>query len=561
MPKMDHITQQDPVLSAEAIRLFRQLPNEITQLISAFLPSRDHLQWMLSSRFYYQLLSKRLVPNTCARGDLLAFVWACETGNLSVMQTCMLLGVSPRSRPACKWTIAIYGNPEGGLPVIAISLLANQINAVRLLISRGASLEDLPVRYTSFYSTVLHYARHASTLQFILHYENSKYRDLLDWEYVRDSIWDLDTDDHTMMALQLKPELARPDVMHHAITVSRLTLVKKLFEAFPGLATSANSSWQSDVALQLHYLWEALRCEESDIQEVVETVNAATGVLPQTTLTSEAERVFQSALFGYYASPTTFKWLLSNGLVDINSPETRRFVHQVVCEFYHTSKELDNGAPVTVEIAHIDGQIEGSQDRWFEMSWAQIGQLDAVIGKMSFLLAKDKSLALYLPICNSKRTGPGYINCLEFLDVLEIELDSGRLASHVDMSPSDLLMKLLVFRKHEGTLQRTARVIKTLVALGASGSTLITWWDNGPTEPGWQQAWYRNEHLVESETALLYAANIKEDPGGGRCRDIPQATAVDMSADHEISTYEEYLALRRASIGRIRQALLASPPG
>ncbi|KAF6807939.1 hypothetical protein CSOJ01_07884 [Colletotrichum sojae] len=555
MPKMDHNTQQNPVLSAEATRLFRSLPNEITQLISASLPSKDHLQWTLSSRFYYQLLSKRLLPNACARGDLLAFVWACETGNLAVMETCTLLGVSPRSRTACRWTVRIPRDPEGGLPVIAISLLANQIDAVRLLISRGASLEDLPVGYHPHLRTLLHYARHASTLQFLFHYENSKYRDLLDWAYVRDSIWDIDTDDHAMMAFQLKPGLARPDLMQHAITVSRLTLVKRLFEAFPDLVTSANSNWR----LQLHYLWLALSSGESDIQEMVETVNAATGVLPQTTFSSKAERVFKRALFRNSVSPTTFKWLLRNGLVDIYSPETCRFLHRVVLGFYHNSGVLRIGTPVRVEIAHIDGQVEGSQDRWFEMSSAQVLQTDTVTGKMNFLLAEDKSFALYLPICNSRRNGPGYITCLEFLNALESELSSGKLAPHVDMSPSDLLMKLLAFGTHEGTLQRTARVVKTLVALGASGSTLVTWWTDGPKGPDGQRNRDLNRRLVESETALLYAGTIKADPGGGRCRDIPQASEVDMSADHEISTYEEYLALRRASIGRIRQALLACP--
>ncbi|KAF6825834.1 hypothetical protein CPLU01_10031 [Colletotrichum plurivorum] len=558
---MDPNTQQNPVLSAEATRLFIQLPNEITQLISTFLPSRDHLQWTLSSRSYYQLLSKRLVPNACTRGDLLAFVLACETGNLAVMETCMLLGVSPRSRTACRWTVAIHKSPEGGLPVIAISLLANQIGAVRLLISRGASLEDLLGYPLWNLRTLLHYARHTSTLQFLFHYENSKYRDLLDWAYVRNSIWKIDTDDHAMMALQLKPELARPDLILLAIDESRPTLVKRLFEAFPDLATSANSSFHfhSGVELQLHYLCKALSSEESDMQEMVETINAATGVLPQRTLTWKAERIFDRALCWPDVPPTTFTWFLSNGLVDIHSPETRRFVHRVVHEFYHHFEVLGNGAPVRVEHAHIDGQVEGPQERWWKMTWAQVRQLDSVTEKMSFLMAGDKSPALYLPICNSKRNGPGYITCLEFLNVLESELGSGKLAPHVGMSPSDLLMKLLFFGTHEGTLQRTARVIETLVALGASGSTLATWWDDGPKEPDGQQRPYKNRRLVESETALLYAATIKADPGGGRCRDIPQATAVDMSADREISTYEEYLALRRASIGRIRQALLACP--
>lgn len=357
-----------------------------------------------------------------------------------------------------------------------------------------------------------------------------------------------------MLAVQTKPEIAwadnvmDDDIMVTAIRLSRTTLVQRLFKAVPGLATSNTIGHHLDEERHLNYLFNALAyCESPKLQEMLEVINAATGVLPAKGFTMAAHRVFNLAI-SKHITPTILKWLLSNGLIDLHSSKGRRFLHMSVILTYY-KLDCSNGIKKLAEKAHVDEQDRVRMGNL--VSAVQPIKPATELDKMPIFLEQDKSLAIYLPIANSKRTEAGYIAYTGFFDALNSALSAGELTSL--MSPSMILMKLLAFGTHEGTLQRTARIIETLVALGASGSTILIWRKNMTGN------FRRSEYSLEHVTALTYARNIKQDPGGGRRHDIPQATAADMSADHEISTYEEYLALRRASIKRIVKALLLSP--
>ncbi|KAK2760112.1 hypothetical protein CKAH01_16556 [Colletotrichum kahawae] len=146
------------------------LPIEILQGISCSLDSKDHLRWALVSRWFSSVLCQRLVPNAVARDESDAFIWASRTGHLDIMRQCIDLGMSPR----LVWFKPTKG-PQEHLPMVGVGLLSGQVDAVRLLMSRGAKLKDLPRKGSSDRRSPLYYVRHTSTLRFLLEGNPGRY--------------------------------------------------------------------------------------------------------------------------------------------------------------------------------------------------------------------------------------------------------------------------------------------------------------------------------------------------------------------------------------------------
>lgn len=207
------------------------LPVEILQHISSFLPSKANLQWMLASRWSASVIGGRIVHNAIAWEETSVFVWACRVGRVDIMRRCMDGGMSPKLRIRQRDGHAEY------LPLIGVSMLSGHLDAIRLLISRGATVNHLPRQWCLAYSRkALYYARHQSTLQFLVRSGSHPYADPNDDRLFIEMIKAGFPDNTIIFAVENALGKIIPDVITVAAQQGRRNLVKKLFKAAPQLA-------------------------------------------------------------------------------------------------------------------------------------------------------------------------------------------------------------------------------------------------------------------------------------------------------------------------------------
>ncbi|KAH0420730.1 hypothetical protein CcaCcLH18_13856 [Colletotrichum camelliae] len=513
-------TKRGPTIAA--------LPNEILHIISSFLPSKDHLSLMLVSHQIHSILGDRVVVNAVARGQRFAFAWACKTGRLDVMGRCMDLGMKPN---LCAYTSepdfdhGVYYKRKlpyrpKYLPMIGLSMLSGQLDAVRLLISRGATLDDLPPwPHLGSVRNPLYYARHVPMFRFVLE-DKTRRRAIFDDADTKFNCGDLlevlmdeDAPDEALIfvvesCLECKdgtpwistPPIYIPWFARNAAKQGRLGFIEKLFKAVPELTSYHHPLWFIYAALQ--------PCSSSSwscsVQSMLETLNSAASILP--TKDDKAgdvgkivSEVLSEAWHQEDVSAYSLDWLLNNGLV--TSDKGRRALHE-----------------------------------WFKYDCTLVGWVGSPKDrKRAILLRYDRSLALYL-LQDS-------IAYFDILDILESLLIDGRLAPYIALHPGELLRKILTSDNLEGTLHRTARIVETLVALGA-------------TEPPYDVLY--NPATISWCHVIVFVCKIKLDPHGGQYLGIPDSTVYDMSGDEEITTCSQYLAQRRISILRMARVLLAT---
>ncbi|KAF3808235.1 hypothetical protein GCG54_00006853 [Colletotrichum gloeosporioides] len=484
------------------------LPIEILQDISCSLASKDHLQWALVSRWFSSVLCQRLVPNAVARHESYAFIWAFNTGHLDMMRQCIDLGMSPRLSVSFISAKECYER----LPIVGASLLSGDADAAQLLMSRGAKLSDLPLKGPSKRRNPLYFVRHTATLRLLLQKSTRRYTNPCDSDGLfKDMIINSVPDEVLSLALENSVFPLNPRIVCEAISYGRISLVEKLFLMVPRLSSSDDEGRLFDGSPALWYIYSALGVLSSadDIHRMLQVINEATDALPPRSFNPVMKRILRAAMTSTLVSKDSLVWLMSNRLIDLSSKENRRAFHEAVYEI-------------------------ASGLRWLNSF--------TINEKMKVLLEYDSTIALYLPIGNiSYGSNIAYPR---FLHAVEGKILDGEMAPEVRMTASQLLVKLLGCGTGEGTLHRTANVVERLVSLGASGSVFVKE----------HRSWRRTVYL----TALIFACKITLDPQQGRRCILPRTEAYDMStgSNKKITTYGEYLSLRRASIVQIIRALL-----
>ncbi|KAF0320978.1 hypothetical protein GQ607_011880 [Colletotrichum asianum] len=505
------------------------LPNELLHITSSFLTPKDHLNWMLTSHRFNSILGVRLVANAVARGDSVAFGWACETGRLDIMRRCMDLGMKPSLRAyASERAYTSQRDPDHGihyarrlpfqrkyLPMIGLSMLAGQLDAVRLLISRGATLDDLPSWPCHYIPPCplpgsarnpLYYARHITMLRFVLEDETRRHavfdnadNKVKGRDFLKVLLYEEAADDTIIFAVEncLRYEYrCLPRVVCDAAGRGRLSLIEKLFKLVPSLTRHDRP---------LEYIYAALQRDPTSswscsIQRMLEALNSAASILPLKDNNAIDNGELLHDLLGdvWYdngVSAYSLEWLLNNGLV--RSFEERLALHEC---FTHERFTYGSGS-----VQHQ---------------------------KTTVLLRFDRTLALHIPFGDAKY--PHSIAYPDFLDLLESQLIDGNSAPYITLGPGKLLSQILKKGTWEGTLHRTARIMETLVARGAL-----------------EQPY---ENLMGCHV-MVFVCMIKLDPNKGRCLTLPDRTIHDMSGDEEVTTYSQYLAQRRIGILRMARAL------
>ncbi|KAK1844933.1 hypothetical protein CCHR01_12444 [Colletotrichum chrysophilum] len=276
----------------------------------------------------------------------------------------------------------------------------------------------------------------------------------------------------------------------------RLSLIEKLFKAVPSLTRHDRP---------LEYIYAALQRDPTSswscsIQRMLEELNSAASILPlkgnnAIDYGDLLDDLLEDVWGDDGVSAYNLEWLLNNGLV--RSIEERLALH---------------------ESFTYERFIYGSESVQHQ--------------KMTVLLRFDRSLALHIPFGDANY--PHSIAYPDFLELLESQLIDGNSALRITLNLGKLLSQILTKGTWEGTLHRTARIMETLVALGAS-----------------EQPY---ENLMGCHV-MVFVCMIKLDPNEGGCLTLPDSTVHDMSGDEEITTYSQYLAQRRDSILRMAQAL------
>ncbi|EQB47772.1 hypothetical protein CGLO_13062 [Colletotrichum gloeosporioides Cg-14] len=409
------------------------LPIEILQDISCSLVSKDHLQWALVSRWFSSVLCQRLVPNAVARDESYAFIWAFNTGHLDMMRQCIDLGMSPRLSVSFISAKECYER----LPIVGASLLSGDADAAQLLMSRGAKLSDLPLKGPSKHRNPLYFVRHTATLRLLLQKSTRRYTNPCDSDGLfKDMIKNSVPDEVFFLALENSIFPLNPRIVCEAISYGRISLVEKLFLMVPRLSSSDDEGRLFDGSPALWYIYSALGVLSSadDIHRMLQVINEATDALPSRSFNPVMKRILRAAMTITLVSKDSLVWLMSNRLIDFSSKENRRAFHEAVYEI-------------------------ASGLRWLNSF--------TINEKMKVLLEYDSTIALYLPIGNiSYGSNIAYPR---FLHAVEGKILAGEMAPEVRMTANQLLIKLLGCGTVEGTLHRTANVVKRLVSLGASG--------------------------------------------------------------------------------------------
>ncbi|KAH0423909.1 hypothetical protein CcaCcLH18_11848 [Colletotrichum camelliae] len=393
------------------------LPVEVLQQIACLLDSRDHLHWALASRWFSSVLCPRLVPNAVAQDKAgHAFTWACKMGRLDIMRQCIDLGMSADYRGWYQDYNYVVRNRL--LPVVAISLLSGHVNAVRLLIERGATLDKLARRdHSAFYDDnrnlrdPLYFVRHTATLRFLLEENPQQYKTHDDSDGLFEEMLKCSVSDEVLfLALENTIFSLNSSMVCEAATRGRIDLVKKLFLMAPELSISDHEGRLVNGSPALTYIHHALNAYSpaDDIHHMLQVINQATGAIPPMAFNSVTTRILRVAIASPTVSKESLVWLLTNGLVDLSIKEYQMSLHKAV-------HEIEN-------YTHFSSSL-------------------VVQEKMTLLLEYDSTIALYFTIGNTSCVGK--ITYPHFLHILEGKLLYGRLAPEVDMEPGLLLMKML----------------------------------------------------------------------------------------------------------------------